>query len=207
MKHLRIFSLVALFALAAGSALAQQFVTGDITVEKPWARATPKGAAVAAGYLTIRNRGAVADKLTGGSADFASAVEVHEMSMNGGVMTMRQLAGGLEIPAKGAVSLTPSGYHLMFQGLRRQLTKGETVKATLTFEHAGSLQIEFPVGDVGAGAGRARQGTRRRSDEGHEDELMASNLIPNLHTPPGQSFRPRSPIRSLPPSGNRFAKC
>ena len=150
MKRLRIFGLVALLAIAASSAVAQQFVAGDITVEKPWARATPKGAAVAAGYLTIRNRGAVADKLTGGSADFAGAVEVHDMSMKDGVMTMRQLAGGLEIPANGAVTLAPSGYHLMFQGLKRQLTKGESVKATLTFAHAGSLPVEFPVGSIGA---------------------------------------------------------
>ena len=150
MKRLRIFGLVALLAIAASSAVAQQFVAGDITVEKPWARATPKGAAVAAGYLTIRNRGAVADKLTGGSADFAGAVEVHDMSMKDGVMTMRQLAGGLEIPANGAVTLAPSGYHLMFQGLKRQLTKGELVKATLTFAHAGSLPVEFPVGSIGA---------------------------------------------------------
>ena len=157
MKHLRTFALVALFALAAGPALAQQFVTGDITVEKPWARATPKGAAVAAGYLTIRNRGVVADKLTGGSADFAAAVEVHEMSMKDGVMTMRQLVGGLEIPANGAVTLAPSGYHLMFQQLKRQLAKGETVKVMLTFEHAGSFVIEFPVGGIGAmGLGGAK---------------------------------------------------
>ena len=157
MRHLSIFALVALFALAAGPALAQQFVTGDITVENPWARATPKGAAVAAGYLTISNRGAVADKLTGGSADFAAAVEVHEMSMKDGVMTMRQLVGGLEIPANGAVTLSPSGYHLMFQGLKRQLAKGETVTATLTFEHAGSLVIEVPVGGIGAmGPGGAK---------------------------------------------------
>jgi periplasmic copper chaperone A len=150
MNHLCTFALLALFTLSAGAAVAQQFVAGDITVEKPWTRATPKGAAVAAGYLTIRNRGAVVDKLTGGSADFAGAVEVHEMSMKDGVMTMRQLTGGLEIPANGAVTLAPNGYHLMFQGLKRQLVKGETVKATLTFEHAGSLPVEFPVGRIGA---------------------------------------------------------
>ena len=157
MKHFRAFGLAALLALAAAPALAQQFVAGDIVVEKPWARATPKGAAVAAGYLTIRNRGAVADKLTGGTADFAGAVEVHEMSLKDGVMTMRQLADGLEIPPNGSLTLAPSGIHLMFQSLKRQLAKGETVKVTLTFEHAGALPVEFAVGGIGAmGPGGAK---------------------------------------------------
>jgi len=157
MKYLRALGLAALLTLAAAPALAQQFIAGDIVVEKPWARATPKGAAVAAGYLTIRNRGAVADKLTGGSADFADAVEVHEMSLKDGVMTMRQLADGLAIPPNGAVTLAPSGIHLMFQGLKRQLAKGDTVKVTLTFEHAGALPVDFAVGGIGAmGTGGAK---------------------------------------------------
>jgi periplasmic copper chaperone A len=150
MTFLRIVGMAAALALVAAPVIAQQFAVGDISVEKPWARATPKGAAVGGGYMIIRNKGAVADRLTGGSADFASAVEVHEMSMKGGVMTMRPLADGLEIPPNGAVTLAPNGYHLMFQGLKRQLVKGETVKATLTFQRAGDLSIEFAVGGLGA---------------------------------------------------------
>jgi len=150
MKHLRPITFAILFALAAAPALAQQFSAGDITVEKPWMRATPKGTDVAAGYMTVRNAGTSADRLTGGSADFAGAVEVHKMTMTNGVMTMRPVADGMEIPAKGAMTLSPNGYHLMFKGLKRQLTAGETVKATLTFEHAGALPVELKVGKVGA---------------------------------------------------------
>jgi periplasmic copper chaperone A len=150
MTFLRIVGLTAALALVATPVFAQQFAAGDISVEKPWARATPKGAAVGVGYMTIRNKGAVADRLTGGSADFANAVEVHEMSTKGGVMTMRPLVDGLEIPPNGAVTLAPSSYHLMFQGLKRQLAKGETVKATLTFQHAGDVPVEFAVGGLGA---------------------------------------------------------
>jgi periplasmic copper chaperone A len=150
MKHPHPFALALLLAAAATPALAQKFSAGDIVVEEPWARATPKGASVGAGYMTIRNNGAAPDKLTGGSTDFASQVQVHEMAMKDGVMTMRQLPDGLTIPPNGAVTLGPKGYHLMFQGLKQPLTKGETVKATLTFEHAGAIPIDLRVDSIGA---------------------------------------------------------
>lgn len=144
--------------LSAAPALAQDVKAGDLTIEKAWARATPKGAEVGAGYLEIRNDGAAPDRLTGGSADFAN-VEIHEMTMAGSVMKMRQLKDGLEIPAHGSVKLAPNGYHVMFTDLKRPLVKGESVKATLTFEHAGSVVVDFPVEGVGAaGPGGAMKG-------------------------------------------------
>jgi periplasmic copper chaperone A len=150
MERLYALALAAALALTAAPAFAQQFKTGDLVVEQPWTRATPKGADVAVGYLLVRNNGAEADKLMGGSADFANSVEVHEMSMTNGVMKMRQATDGLEIPAKGFLALRPNSYHLMFQGLKRQLTAGETVKATLTFQHAGAVAVDFKVNGVGA---------------------------------------------------------
>ncbi len=136
---------------AAAPALAQEFKAGDVTIDKAWTRATPKGADAGAGYLVIHNNGATPDKLIGGSADFA-AVEVHEMKMENGVMKMRELKDGLNIPAHGAIRLAPGGHHVMFTHLTKPLDKGETVKATLTFEHGGSVAVEFPVEAVGAGA-------------------------------------------------------
>lgn len=147
----QLLTLAFMLALGAAPALAQEFKAGDITIDKAWARATPKGAEVGAGYLTIHNNGAAPERITGGSADFAG-VELHEMSMAGGVMKMRELKNGLEIPAHGAVTLAPGGYHLMFTGLKQPLRKGDVVKATLTFEHAGALLVEFPVHGVGASA-------------------------------------------------------
>ena len=149
MRHIRSTLFAAALALAATPALAQQFKAGDLVIEQAWARATPKGATVAAGYLTIRNNGASADKLVGGSADFADSVQIHEMSNAGGVMKMRQ-TDGLDIPAKGSVALKPNGYHLMFQGLKQPLVAGQSVKVTLTFEHAGSAPVELKVGGIGA---------------------------------------------------------
>jgi periplasmic copper chaperone A len=114
MARLHFIGLAILLSLAAISAKAQEFKVGDITIDKPWSRATPKGAAVGVGYLVVQNHGAVADKLVRGSADFAGGVSIHEMSMDNGVMRMRELPAGLEIPANGEVKLSPNGYHVMF---------------------------------------------------------------------------------------------
>jgi periplasmic copper chaperone A len=157
----RFSALAFALALSAAPALAQEIKTGDITIEKPWARATPKGAEVGAGYLTIHNNAAAPDRLTGGTADFA-IVEVHEMSMVGGVMKMRELKDGLAIPAHGSVTLAPNGIHLMFTGLKQPLTKGSVAKATLTFEHAGAIPVEFAVLGVGASSG----GQPKKNDMG-----------------------------------------
>jgi len=146
----------ALSRTGASSALAQEFKSGDITVERPWASATPKGAEVGAGYLTIRNDGASPERLIGLAADFAT-LELHEMKMENGVMSMPELKNGLNIPAHGVVRLAPGGYHAMFTHLKHPLTKGEKVKAVLTFESAPPVTIEFSVERVGAsGPGPAK---------------------------------------------------
>ncbi len=147
----RSFWLGLALALAAAPALADEIKVGDLTIDKAWARATPKGADVGVGYLTIRNNGATADKLTGGGSE-VGAVEVHEMSMAGGVMKMREVEGGLTIPAHGTVTLAPNGYHLMFVHLKAPLVKGQPLKATLTFEHAGAADVPFDVRGIGAAA-------------------------------------------------------
>jgi periplasmic copper chaperone A len=149
MRHTFLFPLALAFALGAAPALAQEFKAGDIVIEKPWARATPKGAEVAGAYMTIQNNGAAPDRLTGGSADFAT-VEIHETKSENGVMEMREVTGGLAIPAHGSVGLAPGGYHIMLTHLAHPLAKGDTIKATLTFEHAGPVEVEFKVVGVGA---------------------------------------------------------
>jgi len=141
-------------ALSLAPAAAASVKIGDIVIDNAWARATPKGAEVGGGYLTIRNDGATPDRLTGVSADFAQ-VQVHEMKTANGVMEMREVTDGVQIPAHASVKLAPSGYHLMFVGLKKPLVKGEIAKATLNFEHAGHAEVDFPVlglGAVGPGA-------------------------------------------------------
>ena len=157
MTRFHVLAAALALSLAAAPALAEGIKAGDLTIEKPWARATPKGADVGAAYLEIRNAGGDADRLTGGTADFAN-VEIHEMSMQGNVMQMRELKDGLAIPAHGDVKLTPGGYHLMLTGLKHSLVKGETAKLTLTFEHAGAVAVDFPIVGIGASGGGEMKG-------------------------------------------------
>ena len=143
---------VAVAALAAQHAAAAEFRAGDISIEAPWSRATPGGAKVAAGYLTIKNSGATPDRLVSATADIAERAEVHEMSMTDGMMKMRQVTDGVAVPAGGSVALAPQGYHLMFLGLKTPLKEGETFAGTLAFEKAGTVAVMFEVRGIGAAA-------------------------------------------------------
>jgi copper(I)-binding protein len=143
---------VAAVIASTPSALAAEFKSGAITIEQPWSRATPGGAKVASGYLTIENSGDSEDRLVSVKADIAGRTEIHQMSMTGGVMQMRQLTEGLPIPAKGSVALEPSSYHLMFRDLSKPLQEGETFSGKLTFEKAGAVDVTFEVRGIGAAA-------------------------------------------------------
>jgi hypothetical protein len=138
-----------LLTALASTAHAHDYKVGALVVDHPWTRATPKGAAVAGGYVKITNTGSTADRLTGGSADVSRKFEVHEMSMDGGVMKMRELKDGLEIPPGATVELKPGSYHIMMMNLSRPLAKGDKVKASLTFEKAGKVDVEFAVEALG----------------------------------------------------------
>ena len=136
--------------LAAMGAQALDARHGDLQIEHPWSRATPAGAPVAGGYLVVRNHGSEADRLVGGEAAFAGRVEIHEMAMQDGVMRMRALPDGLEIPAGGQVELQPGGYHVMFMQLREPLAEGELRPVTLVFEQAGPIEVPFRIEAMGA---------------------------------------------------------
>jgi copper(I)-binding protein len=140
--------LATLLALA-GTAAAHDYEVGSLTIKHPWSRATPKGAPVAGGYLTITNKGTTADRLIGGSVEAAKRFEIHEMSMEGGVMKMRELPSGIEIAPGATVELKPGSYHIMMMNLSKPFTKGDKVKGSLTFEKAGKVDVEFAVEAVG----------------------------------------------------------
>ena len=143
---------VAFAALATRHAVAAEFKAGDISIEAPWSRATPGGAKVAAGYLTIKNSGATPDRLISATADIADRTEIHEMSMADGMMKMREVPDGVSVPAGGSLALAPMGYHLMFLGLKKPLKEGDTFAGTLTFEKTGTTAVTFEVRGVGASA-------------------------------------------------------
>ena len=123
---------------AAGMDMHQQAMTGT-------------GAA----YLTIENAGSEPDRLVGASSPAAKSVEIHEMVDDGGTMRMRPLADGLAIPANATTALEPGGYHIMLIGLVEDLTEGDIYDLTLTFERAGDVTVQVPVGS-GAPSGPVR---------------------------------------------------
>ncbi|WP_296736089.1 copper chaperone PCu(A)C [Mesorhizobium sp.] len=145
---LAVFVLILLLACIPG-AIAHEFKVGDLEIGHPWSRATPPGAKVAGGYFTVTNKGSAPDRLLSISSDISEKAELHEMGVKDGVMTMRPVTGGLEIPAGGKAELKPGGYHLMFVGLKRQPKQGEKFSATLTFEKAGAVTVDFAVEGMG----------------------------------------------------------
>lgn len=148
--------LLAVLPAASGlivrSVAAHEFKAGALLLKHPWTRATAKGAEMGGGFVTIVNTGSEADRLTGGSFALAERAEVHEMKMDGDVMKMRQLEGGLDIPAGATIELKPGSYHLMFMKLTAPLEAGTKVRGTLVFEKAGEVPVEFAVEAIDAKA-------------------------------------------------------
>lgn len=137
--------LVLLAAAACGAPSSPQAApTNGIEIRDAWASPTPGGITVSAGYMTIVNHGAAEDRLIGATSERANSVDVHSMSMDGGMMTMRP-AGELPIPAGGTLTLAPGGLHLMFTNVATPFKEGESVPLTLHFEHGGDVETTLPV--------------------------------------------------------------
>lgn len=139
-----IAALVAL-SLPAAAVLAHGYKAGTLSIAHPWSRQTAPGQTVGGGYLVVTNAGAKDDRLVAVSSPTATQVQLHTMSMDGGVMRMREVTGGLTVPAHGTLELKPGGYHVMFIGLKAPFKLGAKVPATLTFQRAGKVQVEFAV--------------------------------------------------------------
>lgn len=133
-------SLVVLAACSSGES------GPDLNVEDAWVRSSPLAEGNGSAYLTIRNRGNEADTLIGVSASASEAAEIHEMQMEGDVMTMRPVAGQrLEIPAGGKVELKPGGLHIMLLDLKEKLEAGQKTDLTLLFEKSGEQTISVEI--------------------------------------------------------------
>ena len=149
---------LALAQLAATPAEATDYDIGSIHITKPWARATPKGAASGAAYMTITNNGKTPDRVTCVSSEASAECQIHTMTMDNGVMKMRPVEGGLEIKPGETVALKPSGVHMMLIDLKHPLEQGKTAAAILKFEHAGTIDVEYPIAAIGATAPGAPAG-------------------------------------------------
>ncbi len=119
-----------------------------IEISDAWTRATSATASSAAVYMTIANQGGE-DRLTSATTPAAKSATLHTMGINGGIMRMRPIPDGVEIAAKGSLSLAPNGTHLMLTGLERPLVQGERIPARLRFARSGDRDVVITV--VGAG--------------------------------------------------------
>ncbi|MET0328752.1 MAG: copper chaperone PCu(A)C [Luteimonas sp.] len=128
-----------------------------VVVSEAWIRETPPNAAVAGGYLTLRSN--AADRLVAVETPAAASVEIHEMSHEGGMMRMRELADGVELPAGSEVTLRPGGNHLMFIDPVEPVRAGQSIEATLRFANAPEQTVQFEVrplaGDAPASGGHS----------------------------------------------------
>ena len=134
----------------------------SVDVKAAWARATVQGQKATGAFMTLTSKNG--SRLVGISSPVAGVAELHEMKMDGDVMKMRAVEGGLDLPAGKAVELKPGGYHLMLMDLKTPLKKETTIPVTLLFKDAkgvsSKLEIKLPVSQMppagasaGAGAG------------------------------------------------------
>jgi copper(I)-binding protein len=136
--------------LAASPALAHAYKAGPLQIAHPWARETPVGATMGAGYLSVTNTGTEADRLIAVETAGAAKVEMHESTTENGVAKMRPVTA-VEIPAGVTTALKPGGFHLMLVGLKESLAEGMRIPAVLVFEKAGRVEVELAVEGMGYG--------------------------------------------------------
>ncbi|MFG3593276.1 copper chaperone PCu(A)C [Bradyrhizobium sp. RDI18] len=169
----------------------------DLTVRHAWSRATPKGAQVAGGYLTIDNLGNTSDRLLSALSEAARKVEIHETIMQDGIMMMRTVDDGLRVAPGETMTLEPGGTHIMFIGLTSPLSEGQQVPVSLFFEHAGKVDAIFDVGTVGAKGPRLLLAstrpavhpvlTQERASESFFTHICGTELMANVTVSPGKS--------------------
>lgn len=140
MKHLILAGLVV--GLAA-PLWAHEYKLGALVIDHPVIRVSSPVAKTGAGFMTIRNTGKQADRLLSISTDAANRADLHGTIRDGNVMRMRAQGGGVPVPAGGSVSFAPGGLHVMFIGLKAPVPEGRLIKARLTFEKAGTVDVAF----------------------------------------------------------------
>jgi periplasmic copper chaperone A len=172
-KYLFAASAAAALLVLSPAAQAADYDVGSIHISQPWSRATPKGASAGASYMTITNKGSTPDRVSCVSSDASAECQIHTMTMDNGVMKMRPVEGGLEILPGQTITLKPGGFHMMLLDLKHPLEAGSSVKATLKFDHAGTVDVDYPVAAIGAPApGAADAGGSMMMGGDHGSSMM-----------------------------------
>ena len=143
---------------------------GDITIDAPWARASAGMAKAGAAFMAITNPNSHDHTLINAATDVAKRVELHTHTMVDGVMKMRQVEGGINVPAGETVMLQPGGYHVMLMGLNAPLKEGSSFPLTLTFTGDRTLTIDVKVMSPSAMGGQMG-GHMKHGDMGQGDHM------------------------------------
>jgi len=160
---MKLNTITTILALSCGGLFAQAASAQTVDVQGAWARATVPGQKATGAFMKLTAKDGT--KLVSVSTPAAGVSEVHEMKMDGDVMKMRAVQGGLDLPAGKAVELKPGGYHVMLMDLKAPLPKDSTVALTLVFKNAKGVEtkqeVTLPVSTV------APVGTMAHSDHKH----------------------------------------
>jgi periplasmic copper chaperone A len=152
MKMLAALLLACAFGSSAASA--HEYALKSLKIDHPFARATPPGAKTGGVFVTVENTGSQSDRLMSVSSPVAGVAELHEMSVDAGVMRMRGVAA-LEVKPGETLQLKPGGYHVMLSELRQPLKVGDRFPMTLKFQNAGVVEVSVWVEEMGAGGSTA----------------------------------------------------
>ena len=150
MKSIAKITSVLLLATLSTFALAQ-----NVEVKDAWARSSVQGQKATGAFMKLIAKEDV--RLVAAFSPAAGVVEVHEMKMEGDVMKMRALPGGLELPAGKSVELKPGGFHVMLMDLKVPLVKDTSIALTLIFKDSkgveSRMQVKVPVAMAAPGGG------------------------------------------------------
>ena len=132
------------------AAASRSYTLGEIEIGSPWARASSlSGRQDGAGFFTVTNKGTAYDRLISASSPASDRIEIHAIKVEGPILRMRERENGLALPPGVTLTLKPRGYHLLLIGLKKPLELGALVPVTLTFEEAGTLDVELVVAAAG----------------------------------------------------------
>lgn len=148
---MKLKALAAILAVTSGTLFAQ-----TVEVKDAWIRTSVQGQKSTGAFMKITARDGA--KLVAVTSPVAGVAEVHEMKMNGDIMTMRAVPA-LDLPAGKPVELKPGGYHVMLMDLKTALKKDSTVPLTLVFRDArgmeSKVELNVPVAVTAPGGGAA----------------------------------------------------
>ncbi|KGJ96661.1 copper chaperone PCu(A)C [Colwellia psychrerythraea] len=143
MKNIHYGKFVILFVLLL-SITNNAYAVNLVTVEDGYIKASIPGSDITAAFMTINNSSDKAITLQKISGSLSDRIEIHEHSMTGGMMRMRQV-DNITVDPHSKIILQPSGLHLMIFALKKPITEKEIMPLTLYFSNGTKINIQLPV--------------------------------------------------------------